>query len=154
MTAIIINANPFGSLSEKRLNEFETYKKVHLPAEYRDFLLKFNGGQPVPSFFWIKLGEDGSSIFQFYGLHDGPSHLSISTYIENEKHGVPKSMLPIADDGTGNFICLGISSFNDAELFFIDHDVHPFYQPNSLKGITKIASSFSEFLLMLRESPE
>jgi hypothetical protein len=63
-------------------------------------------------------------------------------------------MLPIGDDGLGDFICLGVSSANFGGVYFLDHERHPYDNPNSDEGITQIANSFSEFLLLLEENPE
>ena len=154
MITKIINANPYGPLLQKKLGEFEKQAHITLPNDYRNFLLRYNGGQPTPSFFWIKLQEDGSSIHQFYGLHDDPVFLSLKTFAGKERYGIPESMLPIGDDGTGNYICIGISSTNFGKVFFLDHDKHPFHNPNSLDGIMELADSFTEFLLSLIESPK
>jgi hypothetical protein len=152
--ARIVNPDSFGPLSQKRLYAFERKAQIRLPPDYCEFLLEHNGGQPAPSFFWIKPDEDGSGVYQFYGLYDDPVHLSIETYTGEERYRIPISLLPIGDDGMGNYICLGISSSNFGEVFFLDHDLHPYDEPDSLEGIKKVANSFTEFLLSLRESPQ
>ncbi|MEJ2304134.1 MAG: SMI1/KNR4 family protein [Anaerolineales bacterium] len=154
MTAKIINANPYGPLSQKKIEEFERATQVNLPKDYQDFLLKYNGGRPVPSFFWIEQQKDGSAVYQFYGLHAGPRHLSIETFAGQERYGVPSWMLPIGDDGVGNFIGIGTSSANFGNIYFLDHDLHSYQTPNSSKGITKLSDSFTEFLNSLIENPE
>jgi len=150
---VIIDANPFGSLSQEKLDEFERQIRTPLPRDYKNFLLQYNGGRPIPSFFWIKPIEDGSSIFQFYGLHDGPAHLSLETYAGEERYGIPASMIPLGDNGIGDFICVDLSSAHFGEVYFLDHEMHPFYNPESAEGITKLANSFSEFLFLLLDSP-
>ena len=154
MTTKIINPNLYGPLLQKKFGEFEKQAHITLPKDFRNFLLQYNGGQPIPSFFWIKPQEDGSSVHQFYGLHGGPAYLSLETFAGKERYGIPESMLPIGDDRTGNYICIGISSTNFGKVFFLDHDKHPFHNPNSLEGVTELADSFSEFLCSLEERPE
>jgi hypothetical protein len=149
----IVNANIYGSLSYEMLNEFETKIHIQLPSDYRHFLLKHNGGKPIPSFFWITPYEDGSSVNRFYGLYNDPTSLSINTFIGKENYGIPESMLPIGDDGVGNYICIGISLENHGNIFFLDHELHPFHEPNSQEGITKLTDSFIEFLDSLKENP-
>jgi hypothetical protein len=150
----IINAHPYGFVSSKAIEEFERRINKNLTQDYRAFLLEYNGGRPMPSFFWIKPKEDGSAVYQFYGLHDGPKHLSIDTCISQESYGIPSSMLPIGDDGLGNFICIGISPINQGKIYFLDHDLHPYQFPDSPKGIKKLADSFNGFLACLIESPD
>ena len=153
MTVKIKNTNPYGPLSWERLVNIENRIQKELPQDYRNFLLKYNGGQPVPSFFWIQPFHDGSGVYQFYGIHDGPIHLSIDTYLGEERYGIPNSMIPIGDDGMGNFICLGINSTNYGEIFFLDHDEHPYSTPDSMAGVLIISNTFDEFLHSLIEHP-
>ena len=145
----IIDANPYGSLSREKLDEFERQIGTSLPEDYKTFLLHYNGGRPAPSFFWIKPVDDGSEVFQFYGLHKGPAHLSIETYAGKERYGIPATMLPIGDDGVGNFICLDLSAVHFGEVYFLDHDIHPYHDPDAIEGITKLANTFTEFLALL-----
>jgi hypothetical protein len=131
MNIRIIIPNPYGPLAQDRLAEFERITRLNLPDDYRDFLFQNNGGQPTPAFFWIEPQKDGSDVHQFYGLHNGPAHLCIDTYIGEERYGIPSTMLPIGDDGLGDFICLGVSSANFGGVYFLDHERHPYDNPNS-----------------------
>lgn len=154
MTVRISNANLYGALSEGKLSEFEKRFHIHLPNDYREFLFQYNGGQPVPSFFWIEPKQDGSTLHRFYGIYEGEIPSSIETYLRGKGHyGIPASMLPIGDDGTGNFICIGVSAANFGNIFFLDHEKHPFHDPDSIEGIIKLRNSFTEFLASLIESP-
>jgi hypothetical protein len=150
----ITDANPFGSLSREKLEEFERQMGTPLPGDYKTFLLQYNGGRPAPSFFWIEPVIDGSEVFQFYGLHEGPAHLSIDTYAGKERYGIPATMLPIGDNGVGDFICLDLSAVHFGEVCFLDHEIHPFHDPDAIEGITKLANSFSEFLALLSNYPD
>lgn len=150
----MIKNNPFGPLSSQTLEDFESDYHISLSADYRAFLLKYNGGQPSPSFFWIQAQKDGTVVNQFYGLHDGPMHLNLRTYIDKGLFGSNKSLLAIGDDGLGNFICIGISPHNRGEIFFVDHDLFHFYEPNSCIGITRISRRFHDFFNSLTTPPE
>ena len=149
----ILDPNPFGPLSEKNLADFESQLNTSLPRDYKDFLLQYNGGHPDPSFFWIEPGKDGSEVLQFYGLHDGPAHLSIQTYAGVERYGIPTTMLPIGDDGVGNSICLDLSAAHFGEIYFLDHETHPYADPDSMEGMTKLAEFFYRvFIFAVRGS--
>lgn len=154
MSVRIIDSNPHGELSSETLDAFVARAQIQLPSEYREFLLLYNGGRPIPSFFWIRPQEDGSTMQQFFGLHEGPQHLCIETYVGEERYGIPQSMVPIGDDGTGNFICMGVGQYNLGEIFFLDHDAHPYQTPDSMEGITRLAGSLGEFLDNLATSPD
>jgi len=107
----------------------------------------------LPAFFWIKKDLDGSSIHQFYGLYNEGNPNSIKTFSGKERYGIPSTILPIGDDGIGNYICLGISQKNIGIVYFLDHDQHPYNNPESMDGIFRIANSFTEFLNLLTEAP-
>ena len=54
---------------------------------------------------------------------------------------MPSTMLAFADDGTGNILCLGIAAENAGQVFFLDHELHPFDKSDTETGITRIADS-------------
>jgi hypothetical protein len=141
----ILDPKPYGALSEKNLQNFETSLGCPLPSDYREFLLQYNGGKPAPGFFWIVKGEDGSEVNQFYGLHEGPKWLSIA-YEFGKSYGLPTDMLAIGDDGTGNLLCIEIAGPQAGSVYFLDHEAHPKSMPDACNGIYKLAGSFSEFL--------
>lgn len=149
------NSNKFGQLTENVVIDFEHFFEISLPKEYRNFLLENNGGEPVPGFefFWIKKGKDGSSVHQYFGLHNGPIHLQLNTYMDQSIFGFPRSLLPVADDGMGNFICVGIQENNYGKVYFLDHDLFPFQSNENAPGITQLSSSFSSFINALKEDP-
>lgn len=146
----IVNAYPYGPVSEEGLVVFEKRLGTSLPADYRAFLHQYNGGQPQPTGFCIKENSDGSGVNQFYGLHDGPRWFSIDG-CTNAEWGVPSELLPIGDDGLGNLICIGSRGKYAGEIYFVDHDIHPYHEPDSFEGVTKIANSFSDFITSLYE---
>ena len=152
MTIVVENANQYGAVSQTRLYAFEESLGTDLPSDYCAFLLKNNGGNPIPSGFWIVENQDGSEIYQFYGLHDGPDWLQLDRRVDAEP-GIPKSLLAIGDDGVGDYICIGLSTDRHGQVFFIDHEVHPFHESETFEGITKIADSFSQFIAGLRALP-
>ncbi len=150
----IQDPNPYGPLSEESLRKLERKIGVMLPPDYREFLRRYNGGRPEPDGFWIEKGSYSSGVHQFYGLHDGPAWLSIDTYAGPERYGVPEGLLPIGDDGIGNFICIGLVGEGRGAIYFIDHEIHPYAEPDSFEGVTEVAGSFSEFLSRLQKLSE
>jgi hypothetical protein len=49
-------------LREEEVVAFETWLGSRLPADYREFLLLYNGGYPVPSAFRFASGAPGSVV--------------------------------------------------------------------------------------------
>ena len=153
MTARIVHPNPHGALSEDRLVRFENQFGLLLPADYRDFLLEYNGGRPVPAFFWIKHQQDGTTVHQFYGLYDQLIPSSLETHLGTSRRGIPTALMPIGDDGIGNLICIGLGWIEFGRIYFLDHDLHRPELPESWDGITRLANTFGEFLASLQEEP-
>jgi hypothetical protein len=149
----IENPNPYGPLTEARLKKFEEVLGATLPADYRDFLLRYNGGVPSPSDFWLVKNEDCRTLFGVYGLHDKEEE-NLEELRPNGEWGVPVTMLPIGNDGSSNEICVGIGGKDRGKVFFVDCGEHDYDDPNSRQGITKIADSFSEFLKKLTKYEE
>lgn len=147
----IESSNKYGKIDLTRLQLFEDKIGAELPDDYRKFLIKHNGGKPTPSDFNIqKQGDD--SIHHFYGLHDGPSHTKLDDTYDVYFGRVPNSMIPIADDPTGNAICIGIKQKYKGQVLFWDHEL----EGNLLnlilsKNITVLSNSFNEFVCSLFE---
>lgn len=142
----IENPNPHGHLTEARLKKFEEVLGATLPADYREFLVRNNGGLPSPSQFWLNMDGDKyvSALVEVYALHDDEN--SLEEKRPNGEWGVPVTMLPIGNDGYSNEICVGIGGKDRGKVFYVDCSLHDYDNPNSRPGIAKVANSFSEFL--------
>jgi hypothetical protein len=51
MNYTIRNPGPLVSMDE--VHQFERALGIHFPDEYREFLVRTNGGRPIPKSFWI-----------------------------------------------------------------------------------------------------
>jgi hypothetical protein len=67
--ALIIDEIVAPPTTHEILNEFEKQTKLTLPNSYREFLLKYNGGHPVPDYIDVPPVDDFPAQFRyFYGL--------------------------------------------------------------------------------------
>ncbi|MBI5550235.1 MAG: SMI1/KNR4 family protein [Desulfobacterales bacterium] len=133
--------------SENQLKEFQDRFKLFLPKEYIELLRYSNGGSPELDCFRIKRSDSNESwgINRFYHLDDDKhSHENLWKATEDWQKVLGASIVPIADDGGGNQICLDMS--NNGEVFLCLHDY----------GFKKIgiAQSFVEFIDLLEEDPD
>jgi hypothetical protein len=138
-------------LSEEELAAFEMDKNVQLPEDYRNFMLRYNGGQPVPKSFNFPESESGSSVGVFYPIKkDGTN--SLQFVMQQFEGRVPEELLPVAGDMFGNQICLGLEGENRGKVFFWDHEMEPLEggEPD-YANIRLLASTFDEFLDSLFE---
>jgi hypothetical protein len=89
--AVVRFHDPGPALSEADLTAFETRHELTLPAEYRAFLLRTNGGTPEPNSVKVK-GQGGLvlEILFLSSLSDVDAELAA-----NLRSGRPKHLLPI-----------------------------------------------------------
>lgn len=145
----IDNQNQYGSLSSEVLADFESQLGVKLPQDYRDHLLKYNGGDPRPNTFDISPDEGQSNVHNLYGLHDGPYYSNLREVVEVFKGRIPNGLLPISGDDGGNIICLGLSKKYLGKIYFWDHEKESSFFKSV--ALTLIAPSFSTFMAGLYE---
>jgi hypothetical protein len=88
---MINNENEFGKLHEIELNVFENVNGIKLPIDYRDFLLKFNGGSPYPD----NNANPSTVATYILGMHNGDFYASLHKHINIYNKRLPLSTLPI-----------------------------------------------------------
>jgi SMI1/KNR4 family protein SUKH-1 len=137
------------------LKALEQYWGFGIPKDYREFLIKYNGGVPVPNCFSFKYDvEDGSCIHSFFGIKKDENHnllMNIQLYQER----IPANFLPIGDDSFGNLILLSVKGSDRGKIYFWDHEreVAEGEEPD-YSNLTLIADSFNEFINSLRDVEE
>lgn len=135
------------------LSEIENAIGFIMPEDYKTFLKANNGGTPIGiksiSFYETdtetgKQFQNGCLIHSFNRVED------IESFYNNLVGAdvVSEGYLPIADDSCGNevLICLHIGE-NYGYVYFGDHEMYD--SDETHWHLTKIASSFSEFLNLL-----
>ena len=139
-------------ISDADLDALEERLRITLPAEYRAWLLKYNGGRPVPGTFQYK-HETGpytdGRIAWFFAVYDGQFEnfeRKFQAFKRPQRSPVrlPDDLVPIARDGFGNLICMAFDGPNKGKIYFRDHEEegpHPSYDNCHL-----IADSFQEFI--------
>lgn len=134
-------------LSNSEIVEFEDEMGIVLPTQYRQFLLKFNGGHPTPCEFGFRRGAYGRSmVSEFWAIHEGPSSLKwqFDAFKTREKR-IADDLMSIACDPSGNQICLGINGNRNGQVFFWDHEEEN-DEDEPEHNVYLIAPSFDEFL--------
>src|SRR2546421_7542919 len=97
-------------LRENDLDDFEKDANIILPAEYRSFLLRHNGGLPSPHVIDVK-GAPGrpTDVQVFFGsgrpVESSDLQWNRRTFLEP----LPSKSLPIARDSVGDRFCLSFS---------------------------------------------
>jgi hypothetical protein len=136
-------------LTEKELTEAEHRVNVRFPDQYRQFLLKYNGGLPEPCAFNFKCGEEEpelACIAYFLAIYEGESE-NFFDYFETYQDRIPAELIPIARDPGGNLILIGIKNNYKEKVYFWQQDYEP--DEPDFSNICFIADSFNEFLSSL-----
>ncbi|HRI65419.1 MAG TPA: SMI1/KNR4 family protein [Polyangium sp.] len=152
--------DPHGATSLDEITQFEVRWSRLLPLEYKQFLLKSNGGWPTPNVFEVPGWHgQGNSVMSFYGIHEGEKVDRLDSNCKTYEERVPDDLIPIADDASGNVICIGWTGEREGKIYFWDHedeiDEDGCFRTD-YRNVYLVANSLQEFLdnLMTHEEFE
>ena len=129
------------ALSEEDFRAFELRHGITFPADYREFMLKYNGGMPEPTCFITKDGFK-AQIFQFDPIGDNfPHDLDHRIYTDDWPEALDQGIVRIGRDCGGShiFIC---TKEDCGAIYFLDRE--ELIRPPS--GYVRLASSFTELM--------
>lgn len=140
-------------LTDSQIKKIEKKVGLDFPAEYRNHLLKYNGGQCEPNEFdFLENGKvTSSNIDWFLAIYDG-EYDNLEDYINTykiEQKRMPSRILPIAHDPGGNLICISCEGLDVGRVYFWDHDNEVDYSVSDDDddlNMSLIAKSFGDFL--------
>ena len=137
-------------VTESQLVELERYIGSPLPASYRDFLSRHNGGRVSPDCFDFVRGGNVThgGVDWFLAITTG-GHNNLRDDIDTYSDRVPRGYIPIAYDSGGNLVVL---SLRDDGVYFWDHDEE--VEEGEIAGMQNmywIAGSFDRFLDAIHE---
>lgn len=148
MTKIL---EPGKKTTEAAVAALENSQQIKLPADYRKFLLEYNGGRPVPDSFYFKGKTRGSSVDWFLGTDESESN-SFTAYLKIYKNRIPRNFFPIASDPGDNLICISVRGSDQGSIYFWDYEGETESNGASdYSNIIPIADSFEEFLNNLHQ---
>lgn len=152
--------NRYGATSPEAIAQFEERWGVVLPPEYKQFLLKSNGGWPNPNVFEVPGWHgQGSVLDAFYGIHNGRKSEQLDSNCKTYEDRVPADLIPIADDAGGNNICIGWEGERTGKVYFWDHEDEIDEEGclrDDYRNVFLVANSLQEFLdgLMTHEEAD
>jgi hypothetical protein len=143
---MVKNPNEFGKLSKEELSAFESTNQMELPQDYKEFLLTFNGGQPIKN----KTDTPETIVTYILGMHNGDFYASLYKHIDMLSTRLPFSSLPIATDPFGNLFIMSLHPENYGQIFFWDHEGEPEHQDGHyVDNVSYVAASFGDFISKL-----
>ncbi len=141
----------------KQIKKIENFIGLSFPTDYKEHLLKYNGGQCEPNIFsFVENGEESESCIDwFLAIYDG-AYDNLEKYIKIYKiddKRLSSHILPIAHDPGGNLICISCGKKDNGSIFFWNHEKEVDYSTSDNTDYSNmyfIANSFKEFLEKLR----
>jgi len=146
---------PAPPAEEAAIARVERELGIELPAEYRDFLGRQNGGEPEPNFYNRQVGvryfySAGPTDDEYVDdLEEAARRFWSDRMTDPPEDPMDRSLLPIGEDAGNNLICLRISGDERGAVYFRDHDI-----PESPEAYTRLTDTFSEFFEALRPLEE
>jgi hypothetical protein len=119
----------FNRVDEEELSSLEAFLGAALPGDYRLFLSEYGASgfgeyvefQPVHR-LPPEISTSGRGPFGcFYGANS-ERHQNLMKKIKTFRGRMPDTLIPIAGDGGGNQICLGISGSEKDKVYYWDHN--------------------------------
>lgn len=98
------------------IRDLESKLDARLPAAYRRFLSRYNGGIPDPHHF------RDEALSRFYSVRAREKSNDLMANHRRMRRWLPAGVMPIADDAFGNEICLAIQGKNRGKVYFWDHE--------------------------------
>ena len=133
---------------------FARRHSLDLPKEYREFLARYNGGQPIPPTFPIEgfLNNPLGDVQVFFGLNAVRETEDLDAVMADHEDLIPAGILPIACTDGYDFVCLDLRGGKERVVYW---DRVPFWGANvwNEEDLYFIASNFDDFLRGLREEP-
>jgi len=154
---------PAGPTTEVEISAFESYVGHKLPADYREFLLRHNGGHPEPDAIRFNAGSGNveTIVMCFFPMHrlnvghvtvrnieelrTWPLHCAwddLQSDLENSysEAGIEETLLPIGTDGSSNYFCIVLDGGRAGATVFLDHETGETFS---------LSSGFTAFLASL-----
>lgn len=130
----------------KDIDIFEERIGTKLPSDYREFILKNNGGSPIAENL-KGLDDEDYMVDHFYGFHMNYKvydlHNAYTTYSDR----IPPQFIPVGCDPGGNQFCLGIGGDHRGKVYFWEHEEE--HTPPTTANMSLVANNFSEFITRL-----
>ena len=141
-------------INDSIISEFERIFHIQLPQDYKEFILKNNGGRPEDDwgFDFAEVGGTASTssvICDFLAINSDSGKtfddLGKTYRMLVEEKQIPPRLLPFASDPGGNYICISVVAGEDySKVYFCNHEWED--PKTGFMILSPIADSFTEFI--------
>src|SRR5689334_10302031 len=98
--------------TDEDIRRLESQIGATLPADYREFILKNNGGRPDYDYIAFSTPEgdlQDTDVLAFLSLDENDRHYNVFRFLQAYKGRIPRSCLPVACDSGGNLMLLDLA---------------------------------------------
>ena len=115
---------------------------IRYPDAYRTIIRDFSGAHGDVEFRVDALepGFDFCSVGLIYSLLPWCADSIYSVLSSWPEHGLSNRIIPIGEDGAGNYLCFDYRQSKTPKIVFYFHELH------GVDGIIEVCDSFAEFL--------
>lgn len=151
--------------NEQEIQRFEEKKGIRLPADYREFLLEFNGGRPAAdNATWKTTGSNFLDVDELYGLTDSSLNSIETERFNNFSDFVHSRLLQIGHSyGSGLYVDLR-EGRTHGKIYILARPANEALQVDDTGFqdeddyeealfLHPVANNFSEFVAMLGPDP-
>ncbi|MEJ9231824.1 SMI1/KNR4 family protein [Peribacillus butanolivorans] len=142
----MVNITGYGKGSQEAVNNFEKYVGFEIPADYKQFLLEYNGGTTTVQNckFYVDALDTLVCLNVLYGLDLEEKELDLQKWHEENKKDLHKNCIIIGNDTYAGKILL---IYNEEEKGVYFWDQGWYSDPSSQdENIYKVAESFKSFI--------
>jgi len=150
----------YNMISKKEIQKFEEKINSILPYDYRNFLLKYNGGKPKDYIFPETEKLYSLALDELYGLdvEKDVKDLNWNYDILNGYERIMNQFIPIGNAINGDQFVLGVKGDFKGKVYLWDHNEeldNDKFQENILPdNMYLLADSFTDFMEQLEEDTE
>ena len=139
-----------GGLAPEKVDALEKEFNLHLPADYRQFLLEVGGGvadEDKYNEIRVEGLNDAISVAVLYSIGNQPAHCSIEKAMRDYGDEIPQNSVIIGHECYGSYLVLECDGEN-AGVWFWD-DCCEYEATTEEFGVYFVADSFTEFINLL-----
>ena len=138
--------NPGRRLLDADTLDLEKKIGTNLPADYKEFLMRSNGGRPDPKFFPIRGFNNNpfGQVQDFLGIDDPVESCRLDWKYQVFRGRIPENLFPIACEDGGSLICLSLSGPDTGHVYYWNY--YGETKPSTGDNVYFIAETFQGFL--------
>ncbi|MEC0347757.1 SMI1/KNR4 family protein [Peribacillus frigoritolerans] len=150
----MVSITGYGKATEEAVNNFQEFVGFEIPEDYKQFLLKHNGGTTTVQNckFYVDGLDTLVCLHALYGLELQDKELDLQKWHEENREDLHKNCIIIGNDTCAGKILL-INNEEEKGVYFWDQGWYS--DPSSQdENIYKVASSFQSFIEGLKVPEE